>query len=104
MLVMVVGAGLLLRSFHRLQRVNAGFSSERVLSFRLDLPEQKYENEEQQIGFYQRCWRDFALYPACKLRVSRRGCRLGAMTGRHRFSSKVSLNRLHMSAHRWKSI
>src|SRR5437899_11389685 len=52
-LVMLVGAGLLLRSFHRSQQVNAGFSSERVLSFRLDLPEGKYAKEEQQISFYQ---------------------------------------------------
>jgi hypothetical protein len=44
---------LLLRSFHRLQNVNAGFSHERVLSFRLDLPERKYESLEQQILFYQ---------------------------------------------------
>jgi len=53
-LVMLTGAGLLLRSFHRLQQVNAGFSSERVLSFRLDLPEKKYGKEELQVGFYQR--------------------------------------------------
>jgi putative ABC transport system permease protein len=52
-LVMLVGAGLLLRSFHRLQHVNAGFSTERVFSFRLDLPERKYEKEESPIQFYQ---------------------------------------------------
>src|SRR2546430_2747803 len=52
-LVMLTGAGLLLRSFHRLQQVNAGFSSERVLSFRLDLPEKKYGKEESQINFYR---------------------------------------------------
>ena len=52
-LVMLVGAGLLLRSFHRLQRVNPGFATRRVLSFRLDLPEKKYAKEEQQVGFYQ---------------------------------------------------
>src|SRR5437773_4161945 len=52
-LVMLVGAGLLLRSFHRLQQVNPGFSPERVLSFRLDLPERKYAKEEQQISFYR---------------------------------------------------
>ena len=52
-LMMLAGAGLLLRSFHRLQHVNPGYSLERVLSFRLDLPERKYETEESQIIFYR---------------------------------------------------
>src|SRR5262245_16640135 len=52
-LVLLVGAGLLLRSFHRLQQVNAGFSAERVLSFRLDLSPQKYDREDRQIAFFQ---------------------------------------------------
>jgi putative ABC transport system permease protein len=52
-LVLLVGAGLLLRSFQRLQRVNPGFSGEQVLSFRFDLPKQKYPSEETQSHFYQ---------------------------------------------------
>jgi putative ABC transport system permease protein len=52
-LVLLVGTGLLLRSFHRLQQVNAGFSTERVLSFRLDLSPQKYDKEDQKIAFFQ---------------------------------------------------
>ncbi len=40
--VLLFGAGLLLRSFHRLSRVDAGFDHQDVLSFRLDLPGAKY--------------------------------------------------------------
>ncbi len=52
-LVLLVGAGLLLRSFQRLQQVNPGFSGERVLSFRFDLPERKYSGEDKRSHFYQ---------------------------------------------------
>jgi len=52
-LMLLIGAGLLLHSFHNLQSLNPGFSTERVLSFRLDLPERKYGTPDQQNGFYQ---------------------------------------------------
>ena len=52
-LMLLVGAGLLLRSFDKLQAVNAGFSSDRVMSFRLALPERKYATFAQQNRFYQ---------------------------------------------------
>jgi putative ABC transport system permease protein len=52
-LVLLIGAGLLLRSFYRLQHVNAGFMPERVLSFRINLPERKYGAKEQQLAFHQ---------------------------------------------------
>jgi putative ABC transport system permease protein len=52
-LMLLVGAGLMLRSFHRLQSTDPGFSHERVLSFRLDLPRNKYPTNEQQIAFFQ---------------------------------------------------
>jgi putative ABC transport system permease protein len=52
-LTLLIGAGLLLRSFHRLQQVDPGFSPDHILSFRLNLPVRKYETSEQQIAFVQ---------------------------------------------------
>jgi putative ABC transport system permease protein len=52
-LVLLVGAGLLIRSFNRLQQVNLGFVDEHALSFRVLLPEKKYPGEQQRINFYQ---------------------------------------------------
>ncbi|MBI4661006.1 MAG: ABC transporter permease [Verrucomicrobia bacterium] len=52
-LVLLVGAGLMLQTCHRLQSLDPGFSHERVLSFRLDLPQRQYRTVDQQIAFYQ---------------------------------------------------
>jgi len=53
-LLLLIGAGLFLRSFYRLENADPGFAYERVSSFHVDLPERKYASEEQQIGFSQR--------------------------------------------------
>jgi putative ABC transport system permease protein len=52
-LVLLIGAGLLLRSFYRLLQLDAGFIAERVLSFNIELPERKYDANEKRIAFYQ---------------------------------------------------
>ena len=53
-LVLLCGAGLLMRSFYRLQGVDPGFDPHDVLTFRTNLPGAKYKTDEQQEGFYTR--------------------------------------------------
>ena len=52
-LMLLIGAGLLLRSFYKLQTLSPGFSSEQVMSFRVALPSGRYATLDQQNHFYQ---------------------------------------------------
>lgn len=53
-LVLLVGAGLLVRSFQRLHEVAYGFGPDGVLIVGLDLPAARYETQRDQIAFYDR--------------------------------------------------
>jgi putative ABC transport system permease protein len=52
-LMLLIGAGLMIRSFVRLQQVDPGFSTERLLTFNISLPQQKYPQEAQRVSFYE---------------------------------------------------
>jgi predicted permease len=52
-LVLLVAAGLLLRSFVRLQRVELGFDPANLLIARMDLPEARYGTAVEAAAFYQ---------------------------------------------------
>jgi putative ABC transport system permease protein len=52
-LMLLVGAGLLLKSFNRLQAVDLGFRPEGLTTMKLQLPALKYREESQRAAFYQ---------------------------------------------------
>jgi putative ABC transport system permease protein len=51
-LVLVAGAGLLTRSFYRLQQVDPGFKPENAVVAGISLPRSKYKEPEQQSAFF----------------------------------------------------
>jgi putative ABC transport system permease protein len=53
-MVLLVGAGLLLRSFQRVLETDPGFQPEHVLTASLSLPESHYKGDAQLRSFYQR--------------------------------------------------
>jgi putative ABC transport system permease protein len=65
-LVLLVGAGLLIRSFYQLQKVNPGFSYENLLSFSVSLPPKKYETEAQQLNFFRQAMENIQALPGVK--------------------------------------
>jgi putative ABC transport system permease protein len=52
-LVLLIGAGLMIRSFYRLQQVDPGFNCDRLLTFNISLPPKKYPEDQQKINFYE---------------------------------------------------
>jgi predicted permease len=52
--VLLAGAGLMIRSFLNLERLNLGFSPDHLITMRLQLPDQKYDSPQSRVAFYDR--------------------------------------------------
>jgi hypothetical protein len=65
-LVLLTGAGLLLRSLERLQRVPTGFDEERLLAVPINPPSSKYESAERALQLYRDVAQPVAALPGVR--------------------------------------
>jgi putative ABC transport system permease protein len=65
-LLLLIGAGLLLRSFERLLRVEPGFDAHNLLTMNVSLPTVKYARPEQQIALFDEVLRRVSTLPGVR--------------------------------------
>jgi putative ABC transport system permease protein len=61
--MLLIGAGLLIRSFWRLQQVQPGFQTEGIVTMRVNLPQTTYNEAAKSRGFYERLLPPLAALP-----------------------------------------
>ena len=64
--VLLIGAGLMLRSFMALLHTDPGFRPEHVLTASISLPPQQYKKDVDVIGFYDRLVKNLATLPGVR--------------------------------------
>jgi putative ABC transport system permease protein len=62
-IVLLIGAGLMLKSFRRWVSVDPGFQAGQVLTFGVSLPNAKYGKPEEQVAFFDRLRHELAAMP-----------------------------------------
>jgi predicted permease len=65
--ILLVGAGLMLRSFVNLLRTDPGFRSDRVVTAAVSLPYAKYKSPKDGLAFYERLNRSLAALPGIRV-------------------------------------
>ena len=76
-LVLLIGAGLMIRSFYLLQKVNPGFSHEHLTSFSISLPQKKYSNDDAQASFFNQLLDNIRALPGVESSAAASGLPLG---------------------------
>ncbi len=84
-LVLLLGAGLLLRSFTNLMQVELGFDREHIAKVTVALPDSRYDTPEKALAFFERYESELASIPG----VESVGGALAAPFGRISISSSV---------------
>jgi putative ABC transport system permease protein len=80
-LMLLLGAGLLIKSFWRLQQVDTGFRAEQLLTLRLFPPASAYPNDQQVAAFYEKLLERVRALPGVKDAAVTDGVPLGDWSG-----------------------
>jgi len=72
--VLLIGAGLLIQSLFRLQQVNLGFRSDRLMTFQLSLPVSKYPPPAKAFHFYKPLLESLGAIPGVRAAAISSGC------------------------------
>ncbi len=62
-LMLLIGAGLMIKSFVRLEHVDPGFDPDNLVALQISLPTAKYKGDPQQISFYQQALQRLKVLP-----------------------------------------
>ncbi len=65
-MILLIGSGLLIRSFLQLMNVNPGFDPRNVLTMRINLPPSKYGTNAQMVSFYNEVLRQMQSLPGVR--------------------------------------
>jgi putative ABC transport system permease protein len=79
--VLLAGAGMLLKSYAHLQSTPAGFDADRTLSLRLDVPESRYPGRDEVTSFFARLLDDVRALPGVSAAGAANGLPLAVATG-----------------------
>jgi predicted permease len=74
-LMLLVGAGLMMRTFMAVQDVELGFRTDRLLTMRVPLPDQRYPDRERRVAFFEELLRRVSAVPGVQA--------VGLNTGMH---------------------
>ncbi len=79
--ILLVGAGLMLRTLSSLQRIDLGFNPSGVLTMRVSLPDTAYPKPEQVVTFYSRLLEEVRGLPGVMAAGAARSLPLGSTIG-----------------------
>jgi putative ABC transport system permease protein len=65
-LVLLIGAGLMIRSFVALQRTSPGFETKNLLTMNISLPRQKYKERQQSVLFFNQLFERIRAVPGVR--------------------------------------